>query len=101
MDRPQELRTERLYLRRWRPADREAFARLNADPRVVEFLPGVLSREASDARVDRILDHFERYGFGLWAAEIPGVASFGGFVGLSVPQFEAPFMPCVEVGWRL
>lgn len=101
MDRPQELRTERLYLRRWRPADREPFARLNADRRVVEFLPGPLSREASDARVDRILDHFERYGFGLWAVEIPGVTPFAGFVGLSVPQFEAPFMPCVEAGWRL
>ena len=26
---------------------------------------------------------------------------FAGFVGLSVPRFEAHFTPCVEVGWRL
>jgi RimJ/RimL family protein N-acetyltransferase len=27
--------------------------------------------------------------------------SFLGFIGLSVPSFDAPFTPCVEVGWRL
>ena len=32
---------------------------------------------------------------------MPGVAPFVGFVGLSVPTFEAHFTPCVEVGWRL
>ena len=33
--------------------------------------------------------------------EIPGVVPFVGFVGLSVPRFEAHFTPCVEIGWRL
>ncbi len=101
MEPPQELRTERLFLRRWRPDDRPPFARLNADPRVVEFLPGPLSRAESDERVDRIEAHFERHGFGLWAVEVSGVTPFAGFIGLSVPTFEAPFMPCIEVGWRL
>jgi RimJ/RimL family protein N-acetyltransferase len=35
-------------LRRWRPEDREPFARLNADPRVMEFFPATLSRGESD-----------------------------------------------------
>ena len=26
---------------------------------------------------------------------------FAGFTGLAIPGFEAPFMPCVEAGWRL
>ncbi len=30
-----------------------------------------------------------------------GVSSFVGFIGLSVPSFEAPFTPCVEIGWRI
>lgn len=98
---PQELRTERLLLRRWRPADREPFAALNADPRVMEFFPGLLSREDSDALVARIEAHFDRHSFGLWAVEVVGVTPFAGFVGLSVPRFEAPFTPCVEIGWRL
>jgi RimJ/RimL family protein N-acetyltransferase len=51
--------------------------------------------------IDRIGRHFAERGFGLWAAELPGAAPFIGFVGLAVPRFEAPFTPCVEIGWRL
>lgn len=101
MTTPYELRTDRLLLRRWLPEDRTPFARLNADARVVEFLPGPLSREESDAWADRIEAHFQEHGFGLWAVEIPGVTPFAGFIGLSIPRFEAHFMPCVEIGWRL
>jgi RimJ/RimL family protein N-acetyltransferase len=95
------IRTVRLHLRLWRDEDLPAFAALNADPRVMEFLPKPLDRAESDGRVARICDHFARHGFGLWAVEIPGVADFVGFVGLSVPDFETHFTPCVEVGWRL
>jgi RimJ/RimL family protein N-acetyltransferase len=39
-----ELETERLRLRQWIELDREPFARLNADPRVMEFFPSILDR---------------------------------------------------------
>jgi RimJ/RimL family protein N-acetyltransferase len=96
-----ELRTERLVLRGWRATDREPFGLMNADPAVMKHYPGLLSRQESDALADRIEAHFTERGFGLWAVEVPGVAAFVGYVGLSVPRFEAPFMPCVEIGWRL
>jgi RimJ/RimL family protein N-acetyltransferase len=96
-----ELRTERLLLRPWRASDRPDFARINSDIRVVECLPGVLTRDESDAMVDRIEAHIERHSFGLWAVEVPGEVDFIGFIGLSIPIFEAPFTPCVEIGWRL
>jgi RimJ/RimL family protein N-acetyltransferase len=95
------LSSARLRLRRWRHEDRAPFAAMNADPRVMEFFPGTLTRAESDALVDRIEAHFDRHGFGLWAIEVPGVAEFVGFTGLSIPRFEAPFMPCIEIGWRL
>jgi RimJ/RimL family protein N-acetyltransferase len=90
-----------VWLRRWVSTDRAAFAALNADPRVMEHFASVLTRPESDAAADRIEQHFERHGFGFWAVELPGVAPFAGFVGLAVPTFEAHFMPCVEIGWRL
>lgn len=96
-----ELRTERLILRGWTPADRIAFAALNADPRVMEFLGEPLTLEQSDAMVDRIESKFAENGFGFWAVEVPGVAPFIGMVGLSVPSFDAAFMPAVEIGWRI
>jgi RimJ/RimL family protein N-acetyltransferase len=93
--------TQRLALRLWRDEDLAAFAALNADPRVMEFFPKPLDRAESDALAARIRENLTRRGFGLWAVEVPGVADFIGFVGLSVPQFEAHFTPCVEIGWRL
>ena len=98
---PDELITRRLKLRRWKADDRIAFAELNADPLVNEFLPGPFSRDESDALADRIVAHFDEYGYGLWAVEIPGVVSFAGFIGLVMTRFDAHFTPNVEVGWRL
>lgn len=74
---------------------------MNADPRVMEFLPKALDRAESDAMAGRIIEGLERDGFGLWAVEVPGVVDFIGYVGLNVPKFEAHFTPCVEIGWRL
>lgn len=91
----------RLCLRQWRDKDREAFAAMNCDARVMEFFPRCLSRVESDAMIDRIRRHFDERNFGLWAIEVPDVAPFIGFAGLAVPRFSARFTPCVEVGWRL
>ena len=95
------LKTERLLLRRWHEEDRLPFQRINADPRVMEFMPAPLSPEDSDALMLRAERHFERHGFGPFAVELPNELTFAGFIGLSVPAFDAPFMPAVEVGWRL
>jgi RimJ/RimL family protein N-acetyltransferase len=96
------LKTERLILREWTSADRAPFARMNADPRVMEFLTGTITREESDRLVtERVEAHFREHGFGLCAAELAENHEFIGFIGLAVPAFEASFTPCVEIGWRL
>jgi ribosomal-protein-alanine N-acetyltransferase len=95
---PSEVRTERLLLRRWREEDREPFAALNADPVVMEFFPAPLTREDSDAFVDRIEKHFDEHGYGLWAVEREG--EFLGMTGLNWAR-GMPFDDCLEVGWRM
>lgn len=95
------LTTDRLILRRWQPGDREPFAALNADPEVMEHFPASLTRAESDALIDRIDARFDELGFGFWALEIAATGEFIGFTGLSVPRFEAHFLPAVEIGWRL
>lgn len=95
------LTTERLLLRRWRHSDREPFQMLNADPRVMEFMPCLLSAQQSDDFIARIEQHFERHGFGLFAAELLENQTLLGFIGLFAPAFDSPFMPAVEIGWRL
>src|SRR3954468_23262661 len=95
------IETPRLILRPWRDSDREPFARMNADPRVMEFFIEPLTREESDAALGRVAAHHDRYGFGLLAAELRATNEFIGFIGLSVPAFQAHFTPCVEIGWRI
>jgi len=95
------LTTARLRLRTWRAEDLEPYASLNADPRVREFFPSVQTHQESADSMEYIRDHFQRRGFGLWAVELIGGAPFIGFIVLSVPSFDAPFTPCVELGYRL
>lgn len=95
------ITTDRLMLRRWHDADRVPFQAMNADPRVMEFMPSLLSPAESDALVDRAQAHFDRHGFGPFAVELLENHSFIGFIGLSIPNFDAHFMPAIEIGWRL
>jgi RimJ/RimL family protein N-acetyltransferase len=92
------LNTERLVLRRWTDADRGPFAEMNADPEVMRYFPNVMTKQESDAAVDRIEQGFENNGFGLWAVEIDG--RFAGFTGLNRTTFDTPMGPHVEIGWR-
>ena len=96
-----ELTTPRLRLRRFRTADRSAFADMNADPEVMRYMSRRLDRAQSDAFVDRILGHWDADGFGIWAIERLDDGAFLGFAGFSEPAFQAPFTPAIEVGWRL
>lgn len=93
--------TARLHLRAWRDEDRAPFRAMNADPRVMECFPSVLTDAQSDALFDRIVAHHAQHRFGLWALELPGTADFIGFTGLSIPAWNPPFGACVEIGWRL
>jgi RimJ/RimL family protein N-acetyltransferase len=94
------LSTPRLLLRTWRREDLPAFAALNADPEVVEFLGGApLPPEESHA----IAGYAEQ----LWAAERLGLlavehredSTFLGFAGLHRPRDWYP--DDIEVAWRL
>ena len=92
------IRTARLILRRWTESDRVPFAELNADREVMRYFPSTLDRAQSDSMIDRMEDHFDEHGFGLWAVEVDG--RFAGFTGLNSTSFETPMGPHVEIGWR-
>ncbi len=92
--------TDRLILRRWRDADRAAFAALNADAEVMQYFPATLDRAQSDALADQIESHFETHGFGMWAMERRNDGAFIGFTGLNIVKFASPIENDVEIGWR-
>lgn len=95
------IKTKRLILRPWSEADFEPFAKLNADPKVREYFPSLLSKEESDKQAQLIKEKIEKNGWGLWAVSVPNEAEFIGFIGLAPVDFHAHFTPAVEIGWRL
>ncbi|MBS0626364.1 MAG: GNAT family N-acetyltransferase [Verrucomicrobia bacterium] len=95
------LETERLILRPWKPEDLDPFAKMCADPRVMEFFPALKSREECASGIKSVMEDFEQYGWGLWAAALAKSGEFIGFIGILHVPFEAPFTPAVEIGWRL
>lgn len=96
-----EPETRRLKLRQWCDEDLPAFAAMNADPQVMEYFPALLSRDESDKMAGRIRSLIAERGWGFWALETKHNREFIGFTGLHTPQDELPFLPCVEIGWRL
>ena len=95
------LKTERLILRQWRDEDLPLFAKMNANPRVMEFFPSTLTESESTDLAKRIQQELREKKYGLWAVEVVEDFPFIGFVGLHYAEFKADFTPCVEIGWRL
>jgi RimJ/RimL family protein N-acetyltransferase len=95
------IETERLILRAFRDDDREAFAAINGDPRVGEWLGGTIERAASDALIDRVNAHIAQYGFGAFAAERKADSRLVGAIGLMTLRPGLPPAPGVELAWRL
>jgi RimJ/RimL family protein N-acetyltransferase len=100
----EELRTERLLLRRWRPEDEAPMAAINSDPAVTELLNRDMDAAATAAFLTRTEEHWAEHGFGHWAVEPttgPLAGRLIGFVGVAHPSFLPELEARPELGWRL
>jgi RimJ/RimL family protein N-acetyltransferase len=97
---PITLVTDRLRLRAFTDADLTPFATLNADAAVRRYYPSRLTSEQSDRLASTLRQQMAERGWGMWVVE-DGEHGFCGIVGLSSPDYETPFTPCVEIGWSL
>jgi RimJ/RimL family protein N-acetyltransferase len=103
------LSTVRLLLCDWSADDAAVLLALSRDPEVMRYFPGPAAPEQIEQLVARQQEALSAGRPGLYAvhtrASEPGGSRCLGFVGLTVPRFEAPFMvpgtTCVEIGWRL
>ena len=100
-----ELRTQRLLLRRWRPEDAAEMTRINRDREVGRYLNRPVDESAVAGFYGLMVGHWQTHGYGPWAIESlePGhEGRFLGFAGLAhVPPFLAAAGPMPELGWRL
>lgn len=93
--------TDRLYLRAWQDSDREPFAALNSDPKIMKFLGPPLTRQGSDAAINAQIALMKAGGPAFWAVENRNDGRFMGCIGFKAIGFKAGFTPGYEIGWRL
>lgn len=98
---PYLFTSTRLGFRTWQPFDLDDFAAINADRDVMRFFPKPLSREETQAMMDRMLRLFEEKGFCYFAVDILATKELIGTIGLGWKTFAADFTPCVDIGWRI
>lgn len=94
------LKTKRLILRPWEETDLELFAELNADPRVMQYFPSVLTKEQSEGLLKSSQAHIKNHGWGKWAVML-NTGEFIGRIGLEEVDFQCAFSPSIELGYRL
>ena len=96
------LTTARLVLRSWERRGRRGTVRALHRPRGHAALsrPGHARADRRDGRAAPAAPR-RRPARALRRTAVEASGTFIGFVGLAEPRFEAPFTPCVEIGWRL
>ncbi|RUQ93076.1 GNAT family N-acetyltransferase [Legionella septentrionalis] len=96
-----QIKTSRLILRPWRQSDLEPYFLINQDTKVLEFLPGSISKKQINDFMQYQNQQLEDRGYILWAAELQDTGELIGFIGLNYFDKSAHFSPAVEIGSRL
>jgi RimJ/RimL family protein N-acetyltransferase len=87
---------------RWDPARHtDAFVELCADPEVMRFLGGPMNRPVAAEISERIADHWDVFGYGLWAAIDLAGERVAGFTGACRAAWHPDYARDTELGWRL
>lgn len=93
--------SERLGFRNWQDTDIEPMAAINADPEVMRYFPALQDQDQTKAFIGRMQDMYADKGFCYFAVDLLESSEFIGFIGLSIPKYDAHFTPCIDIGWRL
>ena len=97
--RPPTLETRRLRLRPLVPGDAEALNAIQSDPHHMRFYPHPFSMQESRAWIERMLERYDRDGFGLLAVQDREDGAFLGNVGPCVQPIDGADE--VELGWSI
>ena len=93
------LATERLFLRQFSANDREALFKIAQEPDIFQYFPTKTAwdLERVDRSIQHQIDHWDQFGYGLWAVTLRETGQLMGWCGLE-------FLPDTnetEVGYLL
>ena len=95
------FKSERLGFRNWIDSNIPKMAKINSDSDVMEFFPAIQDSIQTKEFILRMQKQYLRKGFCYFAVEELKSNLFIGFIGFSEQNFEAPFTPMIDIGWRL
>ena len=93
------LETERLALRRLEETDLDALAAILRDPQVMYAYEHGFSMEEVQQWLDRQLERYAEYGFGLWAVIEKASGTLIGQCGITMQDWNGRSVP--EIGYHL
>ena len=67
----------------------------------MEFFPSTQDETITTNFIRRIRKDYDENGFCYFAVDLLETGEFIGFIGLMSQNYDAPFTPCVDIGWRL
>ena len=91
------LETERLYLREMQQSDYPALCKILQDEEVMYAYEGIFSDDEVQGWLDKQIQNYGQYGFGLWAVILKQSNEMIGQCGLTMQDYEGN--PVLEVGY--
>ncbi len=101
---PTIIETDRLILRTCHKDDLGPMHEINQDPTVMEYLFPMVSKQETQALIDRIKKHQAQYGYSIYAVDLKSTHEMIGLIGLlhrTKAELDLPFTPSTEIAWRL
>ncbi len=95
------FKSSRLGFRNWITDDLPKMAAISADPKVMRYFPSTQTGEETLQFIEKMQQQFEDRAHCYFAVELLDSHTFIGFIGLAYQTYQAPFTPCVDIGWRL
>lgn len=93
------IETPRLILREYTVEDFEAIHEILSDPETMQHYPAPFSEEKSREWIQRNLDRYQQYGFGLWAVVLKETGKLIGDCGLTIQNIDGELLP--EIGYHI
>ena len=93
------IETERLFLREMTMDDFDALYKVLADKEIMQHYPYTFDKERVRAWIQRNMDRYEKFGFGLWAVCLKETGEMIGDCGLTLQNIEGEMLP--EIGYHI
>ena len=93
------IETERLLLREFTRDDFGALHEILSDPETMQHYPTPFDEDRTRNWIERNLENYRRYGFGLWAVVLKETGAFIGDCGITIQNIDGEMLP--EIGYHI